>query len=154
MGFLVYEQRLSMYWFSVWISGGSLMESVHPSSHAWDVHVIIGCFHTKGWTNRRAFVLLMWIYVVLSLTYSSRWANRLRKIIFIRRFVRPVCTSDDLFVWDDSAFQTISFKQNDLFVWDDLAFQTICLSASVKLAIILHFLKLGNLIYQLLIRGT
>ena len=62
------------------------------------------------WTDKlSAFVHLMWIYVVVLSTCLSWWANRLRKItfpdgqisddLFVEKFVRPVCTSDDLFVW-------------------------------------------------------
>ena len=77
--------------------------------------------------ENQPFDRLMWIYVVLSSTRSSRRANRLGKIVFpggqisddlfVEKLVRPVCTSDDLFVWDD------------------LSVQTICSSSSVKTAI-------------------
>ena len=50
----------------------------------------------------------MWIYVALSSTYSSRRTNSLGKIVFpdgqisddlfVEKFVRPVCRSDDLSV--------------------------------------------------------
>ena len=77
----------------------------------------IGRFHTRGRTNRLAFVRLMWIYVVLS---STCWSpdRQISDDLFIEKFVCPVCTSDDLFIWDD------------------LSIQTICSPSSVKTAIL------------------
>ena len=94
MGFLVYEQRLSMYWFSVWISGGSLMESVHPSSHAWDVHVIIGCFHTKGWTNHLDRQIVGHLSFWCEFMSYCRWLIRLAGQIVLEKS----SLSADLFV--------------------------------------------------------
>ena len=75
-------------------------------------------FHTRGRTNHLAFVRLMWSYVELSSTCSSRgrgkssWKNRFSRRTNIRQFVRekcvrPVCTSDDMFVWDDCSSSSV-----------------------------------------------
>ena len=79
------------------------------------------------WTdNHLAFVRLIWIYVVLSSTCSSRQTNRLGKIVFPDGQI-----SDDLFV---EKFVRPIFTWDNLFIWDDLAVQTICSSSSVKTA--------------------
>ena len=79
-----------------------------------------GHFYTRGRTNRLAFVHLMWIYMyaVLLLTCSSRWANRLGKIVFPDGQI-----SDDLL--DLSSLHVR---------WFVCLQETICSSSSVKTA--------------------
>ena len=92
----------------------------------------IGRFHTRGRKNRLAFDCVMWIYVVLLLTYKFVSMDKsLGKIVVsrltnFRPFVRrKICLSRLL----------IRCTSDDLFVRDDLSVQTLCTSSSVKTAI-------------------
>ena len=96
-----------------------------------------GRFHTRGRTNRLAFVHPMWIYVVLSSTCSSRRTNRLGKIVFpdgqnfisddlfIKKFVPPVFTSDKQ--WRSVCLTTICLSRRFVrpLVWKRLIYTQI-----------------------------
>ena len=89
-------------------------------------HASFRCFLLEDEQIVLAFERLMWIYVVLSSTCSSRRANRLGKIVFPDGQI-----SDDLF--DEKVVRSVC-TSDDLFVWNDLSVQTICSSSSVKTA--------------------
>ena len=91
------------------------------------VVLLNGRFHTRGWTNRLAFVCLVQIYVVLSSTCSSWRANHLGKLSFQMAKCQMICSSKN---W-------LSHLHN-LFIWNDLSFQTICSSSNVKMANLLN----------------
>ena len=88
---------------------------------------MIGCVHTRGRINPLdSWERGCWCeFMSYCRQYcrSSGQANRLGKIVFpdskirsddlfVEKFVRPVCTSNDLFVWDDFSFQTICSSSN------------------------------------------
>ena len=78
-----------------------------------------GLFHTRGRTNRLAFVRLMWIYVVVSSTCSCRRTNRLGKSSFQTAKSQTVCSSKNLFVPFAHQTMAVFTLEEKQIVWMD-----------------------------------